>query len=205
MTDDEERLASVMTEHVALALANLRMQEKLKWQADRDPLTDLFNRRYLEKALIREVDRAAKRETPLCVAMLDLDHFKRFNDTYGHAAGDALLEQVGALLRARIRGRDIACRYGGEEFTVILSDSNGPDSLHRIHQLQKEVRELSFVHEGHSHQGLSVSIGVAIYPEHAANPRDLLKVADAALYRAKSEGRDRVVIGSSESLLPPVF
>jgi len=205
LSGEKELLIGVMTEHVALALFNLQLQEKLRWQADRDSLTGLFNRRHMDKVLAQELGRAAKQSSPLCLAMLDLDHFKEFNDTHGHLAGDALLQQIGALLQDRIRGRDIVCRYGGEEFIVIMPDVSWNDSARRVRQLQNEIKQLRVLHEGHSLGAVSVSVGVSIFPEHGMNAQELVLAADQALYRAKAEGRDRIIVanGKEEDALHP--
>jgi diguanylate cyclase (GGDEF)-like protein/PAS domain S-box-containing protein len=193
LMDSRQSLAVTVAEHVALALSNLKLRETLRQQAIRDPLTDLFNRRYMEESLEREVRRALRRESPLGVMMLDLDHFKRINDTFGHAAGDALLRALGALLLAHTRGEDIACRYGGEEFTLILPDSALEDTWKRAEQLREAVKQLRIHHGGELLGAVTVSVGVASFPEHGAVPEALLRAADTALYQAKAEGRDRTV------------
>src|SRR3989449_1743351 len=124
LTDAQQRLAVTAAGHIALALANLRLRETLRMQSIRDPLTGLFNRRYMEESLARELRRAARNQRRLGAIMLDLDRFKRFNDTFGHEAGDTLLRELGEFLRSRTRGEDIACRYGGEEFVVILPEAS---------------------------------------------------------------------------------
>lgn len=193
----KEQLISVMTEHVALALANLRLQDKLRSQADRDPLTGLYNRRYMDKVLSGEIAKSTGKSL-LCVAMVDLDHFKQFNDTHGHQAGDMVLQQVAALLNSKMRSRDIACRYGGEEFTLVLTKASSTESLQRIRQLQRDIGLLRMVHQGKTLAPLTASIGVAFFPEHGTTPRELLLAADSALYRAKTAGRNRVVVAKTE-------
>ena len=180
-----------MAEDLALALANLRLRETLRSQAIRDSLTGLFNRRYLEVTMERELNRVKRQGTPLGVIMMDLDHFKDYNDTFGHSAGDKLLSALGALLKSHIRGEDIACRYGGEEFLLILPGASMEIALERAEGLRQAVKEM------HQHyQGLkpaSLSLGVAVYPDHGDTGGQLIQSADAALYRAKRAGRDRVV------------
>jgi diguanylate cyclase (GGDEF)-like protein len=193
LAEDRQRLAVTVAEQIALALANLRLRETLRQQALRDPLTDLFNRRYMEESLERELRRSVRRESPLGVMMLDLDHFKRVNDTYGHAAGDTLLRAIGALLLAHTRGEDIACRYGGEEFTLILPDSSLEDTWRRAEQLRKAVKQLHVRHGGEPLGVVTISVGVASFPEHGATPEAVLRAADMALYQAKADGRDRAV------------
>jgi diguanylate cyclase (GGDEF)-like protein/PAS domain S-box-containing protein len=193
LVESRRRLAATVAEHVALALSNLILRETLRQQAIRDPLTNLFNRRYMEESLDRELSRAARRGSPLGVIMLDIDHFKPVNDTFGHAAGDTLLRALGALLLAHTRAEDIACRYGGEEFTLILPDSSLEDTWRRAEQLREAVKRLRVRHGGEPLDQVTISAGVASYPEHGAVPEALLRAADLALYQAKAEGRDRVV------------
>ena len=187
----KEQLAVTVAEDLALALANLKLRETLRSQAIRDPLTGLFNRRYLEVTMERELNRVKRQETPLGVIMMDLDHFKDYNDTFGHSAGDELLSALGALLKSHIRGEDIACRYGGEEFLLILPGASMEIALERAEGLRQAVKEM------HQHyQGLkpaSLSLGVAVYPDHGDTGGQLIQAADAALYRAKRAGRDRVM------------
>jgi diguanylate cyclase (GGDEF)-like protein len=188
-----ERMAVTLGEHIALALINLKLQETLRNQSIRDPLTGLFNRRYMEETLEREVRRAQRARGRLGVVMLDLDHFKRFNDTSGHEAGDLLLREVGAVLNAHIRGGDLACRYGGEEFTLIFPEMPMDSICQRVETLRLAVKDLNVRHRGQSLESVTVSAGVAAFPEHGASGEALLRAADSALYRAKAEGRDRVV------------
>jgi len=190
------QLAFTVADQVALALSNLRLQESLRDQAIRDPLTGLFNRRYMQESLDRELRRAQRRRMPLGVIMLDIDHFKRFNDTFGHAAGDKLLREIGALLQHHTRGEDIACRYGGEEFTLILLEASAEDTEQRALLLRAEAAQLH-VEYGHQPLGnITVSLGVGVFPDHGGTAETLLKAADAALYRAKAAGRDRVMVAA---------
>jgi diguanylate cyclase (GGDEF)-like protein len=183
-----------VAEHIALALANLKLQETLRDQAIRDPLTGLFNRRYMEESLEREVSRAGRSGIPVGVIMLDIDHFKHFNDTFGHEAGDTLLGALGNFLRAHIRGGDIACRYGGEEFTLILPDASFDATRDRAEQLREAVTKLNVLHRGETLGPITLSLGVATFPEHGSIGQAVLLAADGALYRAKHEGRNRVVV-----------
>ncbi|MGH7319801.1 MAG: diguanylate cyclase [Candidatus Rokuibacteriota bacterium] len=192
--ESKRQLALGVAQHIALALANLGLRETLRRQAIRDPLTDLFNRRYMEESLDREIRRAARNKTPLGIIMLDIDHFKRFNDSYGHEAGDVLLRTVAGFLKTHVRGEDIACRYGGEEFTLILPGAPREVSTQRAEFLREGVKELLVTHDGQTLGPVTVSLGVAIFPDHAATGDGVLRAADAALYRAKQEGRNRVVI-----------
>jgi diguanylate cyclase (GGDEF)-like protein/PAS domain S-box-containing protein len=187
------QLGFTVADQLALSLSNLRLQETLRDQAIRDPLTGLFNRRYMEESLEREMRRAERRDVPLGVMMLDIDHFKRFNDSFGHAAGDTALREIGRLLQEHTRGEDIACRYGGEEFTLILLDATLPFTLERAAALREQAGKLRLRHGSQSLGSVTLSLGVAVYPDHGRTAEELLRAADAALYRAKEQGRDRVV------------
>ncbi|MFZ5656081.1 MAG: GGDEF domain-containing protein [Pseudomonadota bacterium] len=175
-----------------MALANLRLRESLRVQSVRDPLTGLFNRRHLTDALEREVKRCDRRERPLSVVMIDVDHFKRFNDLHGHAAGDAVLKAVAQALQATTRSEDILCRYGGEEFTLVMPEAGHADALRRAEQIRQAVSQVEVVHDGARLPPLTASLGVASYPEAGRDPCVLLSQADAALYRAKAAGRNQV-------------
>lgn len=190
-------LAMTMAEHLALALSNLRLRETLRLQSIRDPLTGLFNRRYMEESLEREIRRASRNGGSLGVIMLDVDHFKQFNDTFGHGAGDTLLRELSTLFKSRIRGGDIACRYGGEEFALILPDASLNDTRLRAEHLREEAAHLDVQYRGQVLRNVTLSLGVAAFPEHESHSDALLQAADAALYRAKAEGRDRVVIAEA--------
>ena len=192
--EDSPAFLAAFTEHLSLALANIQLRETLRAQAIRDPLTGLFNRRYMDETLTREISRARRRDAPVSVVMIDLDHFKRFNDTYGHPAGDALLKHFAEVLRAAVRREDIACRYGGEEFAVILPEAPLDKARARAEEWRVAVERMT-VSEGETVIGpVSASLGVASFPAHGATGAEVLKVADLALYRAKKEGRNRVVM-----------
>ncbi len=186
------KLAAAFAEQVALALANIRLKETLRRQAVRDPLTGLYNRRYLEEALERDLRRAVRKGAPVGILMLDLDHFKDFNDNHGHAAGDALLRAFAAYLLESVRVEDIACRYGGEEFALILADATLDRSVLRAEQIREGTAAVSVDVGGRRLEGVTVSIGVAALPNHGTTSEDLLRAADAALYTAKAEGRNCV-------------
>lgn len=171
-----------------------RLGEELQKQVIHDPLTGLFNRRYLEAALDREVRRALRRKSPLSVIMLDIDHFKRVNDTFGHPAGDLVLKELGRHFGASIRTEDVACRYGGEEFCLVLPDCPPGLAQQRTLGIVNAFGRRNLEHEGRSLGPITISAGVAAYPDHGASVSSLLEAADRALYAAKSDGRDRVVI-----------
>jgi diguanylate cyclase (GGDEF)-like protein/PAS domain S-box-containing protein len=195
MTEAKQRLAATMAEHIAMALSNLKLHETLRSQSIRDPLTGLFNRRFMEESLELELRRAGRNQRALGVIMIDLDQFKHFNDTYGHEAGDSLLKELGTLLQSNIRGEDIACRYGGEEFTLILPEGSAEVTLQRATALRDAIRHLDVQHRSQPLGRVTASMGVAVFPEHGRTGPALLQAADAALYRSKDLGRDRVTVG----------
>lgn len=200
LSEAKEQLATAVAEQIALALSNLRLRETLRHQSVRDPLTGLYNRRFLEEALDRELARLERKNLPLSLIMIDVDHFKNFNDTFGHEAGDAVLRDLGGILQRHVRGGDIACRYGGEEFTVILPEANIEIGRLRAEMLREAARELRLVHAGKSLGAVTLSLGVACFPEHGRRRDHLLQVADAALYEAKNGGRNRVVVSDVSTL-----
>jgi diguanylate cyclase (GGDEF)-like protein/PAS domain S-box-containing protein len=191
------RLATTFADNLGLALANLNLRERLRIQSIRDPVTGLFNRRYLEESLERELARAERRSTPIGVIMLDLDHFKAFNDTHGHRAGDAALAAIGGLIPTLVRGEDIPCRYGGEEFAVIMPDAGLEVAARRAEQIRAALAAVQVTHADTVLGTVTLSAGVAAYPEHGSGLDDLISAADRALYRAKAEGRDRVVVAGT--------
>lgn len=174
-----------------LTQANLRLRD----QAAHDGLTGLYNRRYLEESLGREESRARRSGQPLGVMMIDIDNFKQFNDTLGHAAGDAVLRAIGHYLLSAARGEDIASRYGGEEFVLVMAKAPQATVRERAEKLRRGVNELEIEYEGQRVGPVTVSVGVGIFPDHGASGQKVLRVADAALYRAKQSGRNCVVIG----------
>jgi diguanylate cyclase (GGDEF)-like protein len=190
-------LAKSIGEHVTLAVANLELRETLRNQSIRDGLTGLFNRRYLEETLEREIHRAVRDQAPLSILFLDIDHFKSFNDRFGHEAGDAVLRQLGAFLTAQVRYEDIACRYGGEEFVIVLPDAALSIAAGRAEGIRSGIKSMKVQVGGKTLQGITLSIGVSSIPEFEAVGEVLLRAADAALYQAKSEGRDRMVVAKA--------
>jgi len=174
-----------------------RLNRELEQMALRDPLTRLFNRRYLDETLPRELSQAERNGSAVSFVLLDLDHFKRINDTRGHRAGDTLLQAVAALLRESTRAGDIACRYGGEEFLLVLPGSAAETALQRVEALRTAISRLRIAFGG-SELGVTVSAGVATFPEHGRTADDLILQADAALYAAKRAGRNRVHMPPSE-------
>lgn len=189
----EESVRQV-AELTAMTVAALQLRQKLEHQSIRDPLTGLFNRHFMQVALDRELARSERSKNPLSVFMLDVDHFKQFNDRFGHATGDVVLKEIAQTFLAHLRTEDMICRYGGEEFTIILPDTPAEAAFFAAERIRKAVAELQVVCGPVTHSDLRISIGVALYPEDGTAAEDLLKKADAALYRAKNEGRNQVVL-----------
>ncbi len=201
--DSEERVRFVrsridgvrqLVQLTGMAVATLNLRTKLENQSIRDSLTGLFNRHFMQISLERELARASRRKQALAVYMLDLDHFKRFNDKYGHGAGDAVLKGVAEIFRNSIRTEDIACRYGGEEFTIILPDVTTTVAYDRAESIRQAVASLRIPLAGETLCDFSVSIGVSFYPQDGESAETLLSRADQALYRAKRSGRNQVVL-----------
>jgi diguanylate cyclase (GGDEF)-like protein len=183
-----KRLGRALADSVSLALANIALQDKLRTQSLRDPLTGLYNRRYMEDALERYLSMAERDGNHTAVLMIDLDHFKALNDTYGHAKGDAVLREVAMQLVSALRPADVVARYGGEELLVILPGCGLEDALLRAELLRARIESLSTVHD----TPITASFGVAATPDCATTMTDLVARADAALYDAKQAGRNRV-------------
>ena len=188
-----QRIQSI-TDSLSLSLANLKLRATLKQQSIRDPLTGLYNRRYMEETLDRELLRAARNHEALGVVMLDIDHFKDFNDTFGHQAGDVLLKSLGHFFLSHIRGEDVACRYGGEEFILLLPGSTLEQTRLRAEEMREKSHNLNATFRGQSLGAITLSFGISVFPDHGTSPEILIQIADQALYRAKSEGRDRVIV-----------
>ena len=174
-----------------------KAMQELQEQAITDPLTGLHNARYLRELLPRELLRARRKGSPLAVIMIDVDHFKRVNDSLGHEAGDRVLRELGALFKQSIRGSDIACRYGGEEFAIILVDATSESARRKAEDIRAAVKRLKLSHGGKPIGDVTVSLGVALFPYHADQTTTLLRRADEALYQAKGAGRDRVAVSDA--------
>ena len=168
------------------------LQSKLREQAIRDPLTNLFNRRYLEETLERELARAAREDYSLCVIMIDLDHFKRVNDTYGHEAGDEVLKALAITLSEQCRRGDFACRFGGEEFVVVMPNINMDTAYERAENIRQSLNSLH-VPYGHYNLTITISMGIASYPINGETREAILRAADQAMYGAKEAGRDHIL------------
>ena len=169
------------------------LQQAVREQAIHDALTGLFNRRYLEETLPREAAAARRRSAPMAIILLDVDHFKIVNDTHGHQVGDSTLQQLARLLDDSTREGDIACRYGGDEFVLVLPDTTLVDAADKAEVLRKKVS--SFDQEGLP--GITISVGVACFPDHGTEGGQILHIADRALYRAKEDGRNQVHAGQT--------
>jgi diguanylate cyclase (GGDEF)-like protein len=193
--DSHQRLATSAASQIALSLASLQLRETLLEQSIRDPLTRLFNRRFLEESFERELQLASRKKQTIAVLFLDLDHFKRFNDTFGHDAGDMVLQSLADLFRTFFRATDICCRYGGEEFAIVLPESSSQDAAIRADALRSEVKSLRLQYKKQILGPLTLSAGVAAFPEHGLTSDELLKIADQCLYESKSRGRDVVTVG----------
>jgi len=194
LTKAKKQLAVTVAEQISLSLANLQLRERLRNQSIRDPLTGLFNRRYMEKSLQQELYRAERNKKSLGLIMLDIDHFKKFNDNFGHEAGDMVLQELGKFLQQSVRKSDIACRYGGEELMLILPEASLENSKQRAEEIRSGVKQLK-VHNGRQCLGqVTISLGVACFPEQGLSGDAIIQAADTALYQAKKEGRDRTVV-----------
>jgi diguanylate cyclase (GGDEF)-like protein/PAS domain S-box-containing protein len=192
LNDNKLYLARIITNEVVLALTNLKMRMNLKEQSIHDPLTGLFNRRYMEEILQLEMAQAKRMKHKLSVIMVDIDHYKEINDQYGHPMGDQVLSQVSKLLQENIRSGDIACRYGGDEFILILPGADLTVAVERAELIRHMVKKVKFkiINEG---ERITLSLGVATFPGHGSTLETLVSAADHALYRAKQEGRDQAI------------
>lgn len=190
--DEKEELARRFADRLSIALANLRLQETLRHQSVRDPLTGLFNRRYIEETGARELARAQRQDQPVSALMLDIDHFKQFNDVHGHAVGDAVLRRLGSVLTHQFREEDIACRYGGEEFLVLLPGCAPSMAMERAESLREAVGHLLVAAPDTQGLTVTVSVGAASTAQGSGALAELISCADQALYAAKRAGRDCV-------------
>jgi diguanylate cyclase (GGDEF)-like protein/PAS domain S-box-containing protein len=197
-----KQLAVTVGETIKLSLSNLKLRDELRQQAIQDSLTGLFNRRYLDETLPRELDRAHRLNAPLCIVMLDIDGFKKFNDTFGHGPGDSVLREFAGILREHLRKSDISCRYGGDEFVLVMPDSSIADTKQRVEHIRILLKGIQKKHWGtQSLDLITLSAGIAYMPDHGTTEKELLRAADEALYSAKNAGRDSIVVYESAPLL----
>ncbi|MGF1590460.1 MAG: diguanylate cyclase [Pleurocapsa sp.] len=185
-------LAETVAQNIAMSFANLKLQEKLRYQSLRDPLTGLYNRRYLQECLTKEIDRSQRKQQFIGIIMIDIDHFKRFNDVYGHSAGDLVLKEVGQYLLSQTRQYDLACRFGGEELVIVMPEASIEDTILRAEEVRSGVKQLKLEYQGQKLESISVSIGVSCFPDDSIDVDGLIQAADTALYEAKKQGRDCV-------------
>jgi diguanylate cyclase (GGDEF)-like protein len=191
---ESRRLAQLCAEQISMAIANVRMRDELQDQSIRDPLTGLFNRRHLTEMLRRYMSRAARQDTSVALLSIDVDHFKRFNDNFGHDAGDMVLRAVGEVIDGATDGDEVACRPGGEEFMVVLPESNVSEALHRAEAIRERIQAVAIRYGEKTLPSISASIGIALSPDDGTIPQDLMRAADEALYAAKAAGRNRAVL-----------
>ncbi len=196
--NSQEQLAVTLSEQIALALSNIRLRENLRQQTIRDPLTGLYNRRFLEESLNREMARCKRSGSVFSLMMMDLDHFKRFNDTFGHDAGDSVLRSFAQALQENTREGDIICRFGGEEFVLLLPDTDRKGAVIRAERILRIVRALLVMHDDKTVGPITTSIGVALYPQDGETTKAIIQSADRALYLAKGAGRDRLMIAAGQ-------
>ncbi len=199
----EARFVNAVADHLGLAIANVTLRERLQRQTIRDPLTGCFNRRYLEETLVRELRRAEREDRPLSLVMMDLDHFKSFNDTHGHVAADELLVELGKLLREFFRTEDVVCRFGGEEFVILLPGATPEQALGRMEEIRGMVKQL----RAGRRVGREVTFSAGISSAAEAQARDgsdLIRTADATMYLAKTDGRDRIYLSRPSPARPSV-
>jgi diguanylate cyclase (GGDEF)-like protein len=189
----KQQLAIAVAENIALSLANFKLRDTLYIQSIHDYLTGLYNRRYMAELLEKELHRMARKRQHAGVVIIDIDRFKGINDRFGHEAGDIVLREFSLFLRKNIREEDFACRYGGDEFVIILPETSLENTRQRAEQLREGIKSLNFQFRGNALDNVTLSLGVAVYPNHGLTAEALLRTADTALYRAKADGRDRVV------------
>ena len=194
---EQRRLGLVCAEQISLAIANVKLRDQLRDQSIRDPLTGLFNRRYMLETCRREFSRAARGKQPVAMLSIDVDFFKKFNDNHGHDAGDTVLREVGKCLESVFRNEDVACRFGGEEFVVVLPGASLEIGARRAEELRAKIEALSVRYLDANLPRITISTGVAAFPEAGDNPQSVLKAADDALYCAKEAGRNRVELAAA--------
>ena len=198
-SDEEFELATRFADAAALALDNAQIRERLEHQAQTDSLTGLYNHRYFHERLRAELTRASRSRDSVGVLMLDIDDFKRVNDVYGHGAGDQVLRDLADLLLGAVRGSDVVCRLGGEEFGVIMAAGDAGDAINLARRLTDTLPEVEFGPAGK----ITISVGVSQGPEHAMNPRELVACAEAAMMTSKARGKNQIVLYDENSTERP--
>jgi diguanylate cyclase (GGDEF)-like protein len=193
LSENEKTLVKALSELTALALANVRLRENLSYQSIRDPLTGLYNRRYLDEYLLKQVSQSERNKNPLAVLMIDIDHFKKINDNFGHDAGDFVLKELSRVLQGDIRTGDLVARYGGEEFIIVFYNTSLGVAKKRAEVIRQAVAAMQLKYAAENIGKITISIGVAIYPDDTKTVADLISCADKALYTAKNSGRDKII------------
>jgi diguanylate cyclase (GGDEF)-like protein/PAS domain S-box-containing protein len=188
-----QKLSETVAQNIAMSFASLELQERLRYESLRDPLTRLYNRRYLQDSLEKELNRAQRKQQFVGIIMIDIDHFKNFNDLYGHIVGDLVLKEVSNFLLSQIRQYDTACRYGGEELVIVMPDASIENTIVRAEEIRAGIKQLKLEHDRQQLKSITVSIGVSCFPDDGIKSEQLIQAADRALYQAKKQGRDRVV------------
>jgi diguanylate cyclase (GGDEF)-like protein/PAS domain S-box-containing protein len=200
LTNAHQQLAQAMTEQVGLALANMQLRENMREQALRDPLSGLYNRYFMQASLENELSHARRDSHPVSLIMIDIDHFRELNANFGHPRVDEMLSELGRLLKNSIRAGDIACRYGGDEFLLILPNTQLEVARLRGEQLRSQIKTISIRNPAGKYLNITASLGIATWPDHGDTATDLLMAADGAMFRAKEEGRDRIVVAVKANL-----
>lgn len=197
-SDEPDRMAfyTTIAKILSLDISNTQLRETLRYQALKDPMTGLFNRRYLLEVLQREIDRSALSSSPTSIILFDIDHFKKFNDVAGHDAGDAIIVAIGSLMKRWAQPSEILARYGGEEFMIVLPDATLQQAMERAEDIRRAIEALSVIHLNQRLGLVTISAGVSTFPNNGGNQADLIKSADEALYQAKRSGRNRVTPAS---------
>ncbi|HVE44724.1 MAG TPA: diguanylate cyclase [Gammaproteobacteria bacterium] len=191
--NDKDILLGMIAEQIGIGISNIKLRETLRHFSFRDTLTGLYNRRYLEETLERELSRCTRKSLPLAIMMIDIDHFKEFNDRFGHEAGDIVIQALSKVLINFTRKEDIACRYGGEEFIFVMPETTIGNAAHRAELLHEALTQVKLRYSDKLLTKVTISIGLAAYPDDAENQHDLINASDVALYEAKNTGRDKTV------------
>jgi diguanylate cyclase (GGDEF)-like protein len=192
-----KKLSQMCAEQISMAIANVRMRDQLHDQSVRDPLTGLFNRRHLTETLRKFITRSLKDGSALSIVSIDVDHFKKFNDNHGHDAGDMVLRAVGSTMVQQCDGDEVACRQGGEEFMLVLPDVSKDEAFNRAEKLRKSIEEIVVRYGEKNLPKITISIGLAHFPDHGTLPQDLMRAADDALYEAKAQGRNQTIVANT--------